>query len=110
MAKLYDDPLSLTFGALSDPTRRTIMSLLQQHASCSVSELADHLPLQLPGVTKHLDVLERADLIDRAKVGRVVSVTLTQAPLRAARDWLAQYDAFWSGSLAKLQRHLERGR
>ncbi len=110
MAKLYEDPLSRTFGALADPTRRTIVSLLQQHPGCSVSELAEHLPFKLPGVTKHLDVLARAELIDRTKVGRVVSLELTAAPLSEAKDWLAQYDAFWSGSLDKLQRRLERGR
>ena len=109
MAKLYEDPLSRTFGALTDPTRRTIVSLLQQHA-CSVSELAEHLPFKLPGIAKHLDVLARAELIERTKVGRVVSVKLTAAPMKAAKDWLAQYDAFWSGSLDKLQRRLERGR
>jgi DNA-binding transcriptional ArsR family regulator len=110
MVKLYEDPLSLTFGALADPTRRTIVSLLQQHPGCSVSEIAEHLPFKLPGVTKHLDAMARAELIDRTKVGRVVSVRLTAAPLREAKDWLAQYDAFWSGSLDKLQRRLERGR
>jgi DNA-binding transcriptional ArsR family regulator len=109
MAKLYEDPLSRTFGALTDPTRRTIVALLWKHPR-SVSELAEQLPYKLPGITKHLDVLARAGLIDRSKAGRVVSVELTAAPLTQARDWLAQYDAFWSGSLDKLQRHLERGR
>jgi hypothetical protein len=61
-------------------------------------------------VIKHLDVLARADLIERTKVGRVVSVQLTAAPMKKAQDWLARYDAFWSGSLDKLQRRLERGR
>lgn len=107
--KYYDDPLSLTFGALTDPTRRTILSLLRKHP-CSVSELTEQLPFKLPGVTKHLDVLARAELIDRTKAGRVVSVTLTAAPLKDATSWLARYDAFWSGSLDKLQRHLERKR
>ena len=109
IVKYYDDSLSLTFGALTDPTRRTILSLLRRHP-CSVSEVAEQLPFKLPGVTKHLDVLERAELIDRAKVGRVVTVTLAPTPLRQATAWLARYDAFWSGSLDKLQRHLERGR
>ena len=58
----------------------------------------------------HLDVLARAGLIDRTKVGRVVSVKLTAAPLREAKNWLTRYEAFWSGSLDKLQRRLERGR
>jgi DNA-binding transcriptional ArsR family regulator len=107
--KSYEDSLSLTFGALTDPTRRTILLQLRKRP-CSVSALAEHLPFKLPGVTKHLDVLERAALIDRDKVGRVVTVTLSPAPLQEATTWLARYDAFWSGSLDKLQRRLERGR
>jgi DNA-binding transcriptional ArsR family regulator len=109
MAKLYDDSLSLTFGALTDPTRRTIVSLLRERPR-SVSELAEHLPFNLPGITKHLDVLARAELVDRSKSGRVVSVTLSPAPLKAAHRWLERYDAFWTGSLDKLQRRLERDR
>jgi DNA-binding transcriptional ArsR family regulator len=109
MAKLYEDPLSLTFGALTDPTRRTIVSLLRRQPR-SVSELAEHLPFNLPGITKHLDVLERAELVERTKSGRVVSVMLTPRPLREASDWLGRYEAFWSGSIDKLQRRLERDR
>jgi DNA-binding transcriptional ArsR family regulator len=108
MAKLYGDPLSLTFGALTDPTRRAIVSFLRANPGCSVTALADELPLKLPGITKHLDVLARAKLIDRKKRGRVVSLRLRPAPLRKANAWLAQYDEFWTGSLDKLQRRLER--
>ena len=109
MAKLYSDPLSHTFGALTDPTRRAILSLLRANPGCSVSDLAGELPLKLPGITKHLDVLARAKLIKRKKIGRVVSLELRPAPLRRASAWLAKYDEFWTGSLDKLQRHLERG-
>ena len=109
MAKLYSDPLSQAFGALTDPTRRAILSILQTRPGCSVSELAAQLPLKLPGITKHLDVLSRARLIKRRKTGRVVSLEVRPAPLRRASAWLAKYDAFWTGSLDKLQRRLERG-
>lgn len=108
MAKLYADPLSHTFGALTDPTRRAILAFLQTHPGCSVSDLAGQLPLKLPGITKHLDVLARARLINRKKTGRVVSLELRAAPLRRAGAWIAKYDAFWTGSLDKLQEHLER--
>jgi DNA-binding transcriptional ArsR family regulator len=108
MAKLYDDPLSQTFGALTDPTRRAIMSFVRTHPGCSVSDVAGELPLKLPGITKHLDVLARAKLIDRKKTGRVVALHLRAAELRRASVWLAKYEAFWTGSLDKLQRHLER--
>ena len=124
MAKLYTDTLSYTFGALTDPTRRAILSFLQTHPGCSVSDLAAQLPLKIPGITKHLavqlplklpgitkplDVLSRAKLVERKKKGRVVSLKLRVAPLHRAGAWLAKYDAFWTGSLDKLQRRLERG-
>jgi DNA-binding transcriptional ArsR family regulator len=108
MAKLYADPLSRTFGALTDPTRRAMLAYLETHPGCSVSALADEVSLKLPGVAKHLDVLARAKLIHRKKTGRVVSLTLRTAPLRRAKAWLSHYDAFWTGSLDKLQRRLER--
>ncbi len=107
MAKRYGDPLSHTFGALTDPTRRAILSFVRRRPGCSVSDLAGELPLRLPGITKHLDVLARAKLIDRKKTGRVVSLNLRAAPLRHASAWLATYEGFWIGSLDKLQRHLE---
>jgi DNA-binding transcriptional ArsR family regulator len=108
MAKRQDDPLSRTFGALTDPTRRTILAFLQANPGCSVSDLADRVSLKLPGVTKHLDVLARAQLVSRRKSGRVVALRVRAAPLRRANAWLARYDAFWTGSLDKLQRRLER--
>ena len=108
MAKVYTDPLSRTFGALTDPTRRAMLAFLETHPGCSVSDLADEVSLKLPGVAKHLDVLSRAKLVARKKKGRVVSLSLRTAPLRRAKAWLAQYDAFWTGSLDKLQRRLER--
>jgi DNA-binding transcriptional ArsR family regulator len=108
MAKLYNDELSLTFSALTDPTRRTIVCYLRANPGCSVSELAGELPLKLPGITKHLDVLTRANLIDRTKTGRVVALRLRGAPLRRANEWLSRYESFWTGSLDKLQRRLER--
>jgi DNA-binding transcriptional ArsR family regulator len=110
MAKLYADPLSRTFGALTDPKRRTILAFLQTHPGCSVSDLAKELPLKLPGISKHLDVLARAKLIERKKAGRVVSLKLRGEPLRRANEWLLKYDEFWTGSLDKLQRRLERDR
>jgi DNA-binding transcriptional ArsR family regulator len=110
MAKLYDDPLSHTFGALTDPTRRAIVSFLYANPGCSVSDVVAELPYGMPGVTKHLDVLARAKLIQRKKKGRVVSLTLRPAPLRRASAWLAKYEAFWTGSLDKLQAHLESDR
>jgi|GEM_PF-2072078 len=97
MAKLYTDTLSYTFGALTDPTRRAILSFLQTHPGCSVSDLAGELPLKLPGITKHLDVLARAKLVERKKTGRVVSLKLRAALSVLGLSRLGQRDGFVLG-------------
>ena len=60
------DPLSDTFSALADPTRRAILSRLSQ-GETSVTELAGPFAITLPGISKHLKVLERAGLISRSR-------------------------------------------
>jgi DNA-binding transcriptional ArsR family regulator len=107
MAKYQEVRLSRTFSALADPTRRAILARLGQQPGASVTQLARDLPVKLPGVMKHLDVLTAAGLIERAKSGRVVAVHLAPGPLREATSWLQHYERFWSGSLDKLTRYLE---
>ncbi len=107
MVKYQEARLSRTFGALADPTRRAILARLRQQPGASVTQLAQDLPVKLPGVMKHLDILAAAGLIERAKSGRVVAVNLAAGPLREAASWLQHYERFWSGSLDKLTRYLE---
>jgi DNA-binding transcriptional ArsR family regulator len=107
MVKLPGDGLSRTFAALVDPTRRAILARLEREPGLSVSELARPLPLKLPAVMKHLDVLAAAGLVARSKSGRTVSVRLTPGPMEEAMDWLRRYERFWSGSLDRLAEFLE---
>ena len=79
------DPLDRVFAALSDPTRRALLARLGEQNSLSVSELARPLPLSLPGVMKHLDVLCDAGLVTRSKTGRSVACRLTPAPMSTPR-------------------------
>lgn len=102
MVKLSRAQLDRTFGALADPTRRALLARLVQEPGLSVSELARPLPVTLPAVMKHLDVLSEAGLIQRRKTGRTVSVTLTPAPLRDAQEWLARAERFWAPRLDRL--------
>ena len=69
---------------------------LEREPELSVSELARHLPIKLPTVLKHLKMLSDAGLVRREKRGRTVRISLTPEPLRAATDWLARYERFWS--------------
>lgn len=99
--------LDTTFAALSDPTRRTILTTLQRgHAS--VTELARPHKISMPAILKHLHVLEHAGLIEQKKTGRVRMCRLTVTPMQQAADWLSLYRIFWENQLDNLGRFLEQ--
>ena len=99
--------LDRVFAALSDPTRRAILARLDTEDGLAVTELAKPLPMSLPAVMKHLDVLEGAGLISRRKTGRTVACRLTAAPMEDAMAWLARYQRFWTESLDRLAAAVE---
>jgi len=102
MVKQIAPSLDRVFSALSDSSRRAIIARLGEADGLSVSELARPLPMSLPAVMKHLDVLEGAGLIHRRKTGRTVACRLTAAPMEDAMAWLARYQRFWTESLDRL--------
>lgn len=95
------DPLSLTFAALADPTRRAILARLSQGES-SVKELAEPFAMSLPAVSKHLKVLERAGLITRGREAQWRPCRLDPGPLQDVSQWLEHYSRFWDQSLGRL--------
>lgn len=100
-------PLDRTFAALSDPTRRALLARLGEQDGMSVSELARPLPMSLPAVMKHLDVLTDAGLVTRTKTGRTVMCRLNAAPMEEAMEWLARYQRFWTAALDRLTAFIE---
>ena len=99
------DTLDATFAALADPTRRAILARLAS-GEASVNELAEPFEMTLPGVSKHLKVLERAGLISRSRVAQSRPCRLEAEPLRVAADWVGQYRLFWEGSFDRLDDYL----
>ena len=99
------DTLDATFAALADPTRRAILARLAS-GEASVNELAEPFDMTLPGVSKHLKVLERAGLISRGRVAQSRPCRLEAAPLREAADWVEGYRRFWEGSFDRLEDYL----
>ena len=97
--------LDATFAALADPTRRAILARLAS-GEASVNELAEPFEMTLPGVSKHLKVLERAGLISRSRVVQSRPCRLEAAPLREAADWVEGYRRFWEGSFDRLEDYL----
>lgn len=101
----YQAGLDATFGALADGTRRAILARLSESDS-SVSELARPFSMSLPAVLKHVDVLERAGLIEAKKDGRVRRCRLEAAPLAEASAWIARYKQFWEDRFDALEKYL----
>ncbi len=106
MVKYSDEQLDLVFGALSDTNRRKVLQKLSQTES-TVSELAELLDISLPGVMKHLGVLENAGLVSLSKEGRVRRCAFEGAPLRGVEDWIARYRQFWEHQLDGLEKFLK---
>ena len=101
------DPLSATFAALADPTRRAILARLSLGES-SVTELAEPFQMSLPAVTKHLKVLEKAGLITRGRAAQWRPCKLKAQPLQEAVGWLEQYRQFWEQRLDRLEAYLQQ--
>jgi DNA-binding transcriptional ArsR family regulator len=107
MVKQSNPSLDRTFAALADPTRRALIARLNEQSKLSVTSLAEPLPMSLPAVMKHLDVLTDAGLITRTKSGRTVTCRLNPEPMKEAMEWLDRHQRFWSESLDRLQTLLE---
>ena len=99
------DVLSLTFSALSDPTRRAILSRLARGEK-SAGELARPFKISKPAITRHLQVLERSGLISRSRRAQWRPCRLRAKPLKEAVDWLEHYRRFWEESLDRLEDYL----
>ena len=100
------EPLDRVFHALADPTRRALVERLSR-GSTSVSELARPLPMSLPAVMQHLQVLESAGLVRSAKVGRTRSCALDLAALGQANRWIEARRREWESRLDRLGDYLE---
>ena len=102
----YQAQLDLTFYAISDPTRRAILSQLAQ-GQAAIMDLASPHSMSLPAISKHIRVLEKAGLLTRTKKGRVNYCSLNANPLREAEKWLVFYQRFWNTRLDALEKFLE---
>jgi DNA-binding transcriptional ArsR family regulator len=100
------DPLTETFAALADPTRRAILARLAS-GELSVTELARPFEMSMPAISKHLKVLERAKLITRGRDAQYRPCRLDAAPLKKAADWIGTYRQFWEESFDRLDQYLE---
>jgi len=103
---LTDRGADAVFGALSDPTRRRMLTLIGERGEASASGLARELPITRQAVSKHLAILAAAGLVSQRREGREVRYRLTPAPLSDAVSWMASVGAEWDTRLAALERRL----
>jgi DNA-binding transcriptional ArsR family regulator len=100
------DPLSITFAAIADPTRRAILARLSK-GEAAVKELAMPFNMTLPAISKHLKVLEKAGLIERSRDAQLRPCKLRAKPLKEAASWIDRYRTFWEESLDRLDDYLK---
>ena len=99
------DPLSTTFQALADPTRRAILARLAL-GEASVSDLAEPFEISLPSVSRHLKVLEHAGLIVRTREAQWRPCQLNAGPLKDAASWIDSYRRFWDASFDRMGEYI----
>lgn len=104
---MQTDPLSATFAALADPTRRAILARLSE-GEASVNDLAAPFEMSLPAISKHLKVLERSGLISRGKAAQWRPARLEPMAMKGVTDWLDQYRKYWDASFDRLDAYLKR--
>jgi DNA-binding transcriptional ArsR family regulator len=101
------DPLSITFAALADPTRRAILARLAD-GEATVKELSEPFSISGPAISKHLRVLERAGLIERGRNAQWRPCRLEAAPLQQVTEWAEGYRRFWDASYERLDDYLRQ--
>ena len=100
------DPLSATFAALADPTRRAILTRLAR-GEATVKQLAEPFQMSLPAVSKHLKVLERAGLVSQGREAQWRPRRIEAKPLKEVSDWVEAYRGIWEARLDRLDSYLK---
>jgi len=108
VAMLQNEQLDRAFRALGDGTRRAILHELAQGEARTAGELGRHFRSAQPTISKHLKVLEEAQLVKRTVAGRVHWFRLQLRGLREATSWLTRHQAFWDGAVDQLEQLLRK--
>ena len=97
------------FKALADPSRRKLLDLLHAHDGRTLSQLCEHLDMTRQGVTQHLDLLEKANLVATIRRGREKLHFLNPVPLQEIYErWIAKFEKPRLKALSNLKRRLEK--
>jgi DNA-binding transcriptional ArsR family regulator len=100
------DSLNLIFAALADPTRRNILTRLSQRPA-TVGEIAEPFEISAPAISQHLNVLERAGLIERTANAQWRTLSMRTEPLDEASVWVEKHRREWNQRIDALEEHLK---
>lgn len=100
-------PTGDVYGAVADPTRRTMIRLLAEVEELPLHEITTQFQMGRTAVSKHLAILKEANLVCARKVGRETRYRLNAEPLKEIQDWVSFYEGFWKDRFAKLNKLLE---
>src|SRR5215469_13902606 len=106
MVTLARERHGAVFRAIADPTRREILGLLRSRPY-SVGDIAANFRASRPAISKHLRILRAVGLVATTQRGTARICTLNAEPLRAVRDWISDYEAYWGKTLQTLKRYVE---
>jgi len=104
---MTQNQLDSTFSALADPTRRAILAKLAL-GELTVAELSRPFDMSPPAITKHLKVLQRANLIEQSRQAQWRPCRLNAKPLKQAMHWIEHYRRFWEDSFDRLEVYLRQ--
>ena len=102
---MQPDPLTVTFAALADPTRRAILARLSS-GEATVTELAAPFEISLPAISRHLKVLEHAGLISRGRDAQWRPCRIETPALEAIDGWVGRYRRLWDTNFARMDAYL----
>lgn len=102
---MKEEELDYVFSALADPTRRRIIETVREK-DCTVAELSAMFSISLPAVSKHLKVLDKAELLKRERKGKFIYCSYNGQPLTDALQWIAEQQRFWRDSFTGLEDYL----
>lgn len=109
MVEQNNEKLSVLLKAVSDVTRRAILTELCQQGACRVTDLSGHYDMSLNAVSKHIKVLESAGLVNRRLIGRTHWIEADLEQTRIMSDWLDSLQSIWGLRLEKLDEVLKQG-
>ncbi|MGN4125261.1 ArsR/SmtB family transcription factor [Lysinibacillus sphaericus] len=95
------------FAAVADPTRRKLLQMLADVEELPLYQITVHFQMGRTAVSKHLAVLQDADLVITRRVGRETRYRLNATPLKEIQDWISYYEGFWKERIDKLKLLLE---